>query len=122
MNISIKTKNIELNDDIRDFIDTKFANLEKFITKKEDQRVLVEVDIGKVTKHHRKGDIYKAEVNVSFDKDVHRVHEKADHLYTAIDKAKDELVRHLRRDKNKKKNLFRRGAAKVKRFIKFRRK
>lgn len=120
MNISIKTKNMSLSDELRDFINEKLSSLEKYVPEKEGREILAEVCVGKTTNHHQKGDIYKAEIIISFDGEVHRIQEERDYVHVAIDEAKDEMERHLRRAKNKKRNIFRKGGAMAKRFLKFR--
>ena len=84
------------------------------------------MEIGRTTKHHNTGDIFKAEVNIvqPGNKQIYAVAEEID-LYTAIDVVRDEAERAIVAKKNKYKTLFRKGSAKVKdilRMVDFRKK
>ena len=60
MIITIKAKNLELTDELRNFVEEKIGSLEKFITLAE---AFVEVE--KETMHHKKGKIFKnKELNI----------------------------------------------------------
>mgnify|MGYP005613128989 FL=1 len=83
------------------------------------ENILCEVEIGRTTKHHNSGDIFKAEINIMVPggSQVYAVAEESE-LYTAIDIVRDEAERAIVSQKNKKDTLFRRGASKVKQLLK----
>jgi len=68
--------------------------------------LIFEVDIGKTTEHHRKGDVFRAEINFTAGKKLLRAVAKEADLYAAIDKAKDEMRRELRRNKKPSHDFF----------------
>ena len=80
---------------------------------------LCEVEIGRTTKHHNSGDIFKAEINIAQPggKQVYVVAEEVD-LYTAIDVVRDGAERAIVSRKNKYKTLFRKGSSRVKDLLK----
>ncbi len=118
MNIKIRSINFEITPAIDDYITKKFSSLEKFLDRK-DGEVICEVEIGRTTKHHNSGDIFKAEINLNEpgSKQVYAVAEEVD-LYTAIDIVRDEAERAIVSRKTKSDTLFRRGASQIKDLIK----
>lgn len=116
MRINIKATNLELTAAISDYTKKRVSSLEKFINK-NDESAMASVEVGKSTKHHQSGDIFRAEINLHIaGKDLRAVAEK-DNLYAAIDEAKDEMVREITSHKAKQRTLLRRGGAKIKDFI-----
>lgn len=118
MNIKIRSINFEITPAIDEYITKKFSSLEKFLDRK-DGEVICEVEIGRTTKHHNSGDIFKAEINLNEpgSKQVYAVAEESD-LYTAIDIVRDEAERAIVSRKTKSDTLFRRGASQIKDLIK----
>ena len=124
MNIKIRSKNFDLTPSIDDYVTKKISLLEKFLG--EGVGILCEVEIGRNSKHHKSGDVFRAEVNIiePGNKQIYAVAEEAD-LYTAIDIVRDEAEREIVSRKTKRETLFRRGGAAVKSLLKrinFRRK
>ena len=114
-NINIKATNMDLTEAIRDYIDKRFDSIKKFF---ENNEYSVYVEIGKTTKHHKSGDFFKAEFNIKINgKNYYTVSEKED-LYSAIDEAKEEIVRQIKGGKDRQKTLFRRGAISIKKMLK----
>jgi ribosomal subunit interface protein len=115
MNISIKTTNIELTPALKDYTEKRISGITKFT----GEDVVASVEIGKSTAHHKGGDIFLAEVNVttSLGKQFRAVSEKSD-LYEAIDDVRADLIRVLSSSKGKKDALWKRGARKIKSLLK----
>lgn len=116
MRINIQGTNIELTESIKDYVNKKVVILDKFIDKLED--VLLEIEIGKTTNHHKQGDIFKAEINISFSgKKFYATSIKED-LYGAIDDVKEQIEYQLIQSKERGETLFRRGARSIKKMMK----
>jgi ribosomal subunit interface protein len=116
INTNIKVNMIELTSAIQDYVDKKVESLEKFSGNEKITHVYV--DIGKTTNHHQKGDVYRAEFNISLDgHNIYVVSEKED-LYQAIDDAREQAYLEIVSNKEKAKTLFRKGAKKIKDMIK----
>jgi putative sigma-54 modulation protein len=117
MNIKIRAVNFDLTPAIEEYVNKKISSLEKFLDKNENN--LCEVELGRTTKHHKSGDIFKAELNIveSGNRQFYAVAEESD-LYSAIDIVRDEAERRIVSKKEKKKTLFRRGSSRIKSFIK----
>ncbi len=120
MRINIKTKDIELKPAVRDFIEEKVNSVEKFIDSLYDGNYVSPssgkvkspaeawVEIGKTTRHHKKGQVFMAETILKFPK--HEVVAKAvsQSLESAITKMKDELQIELKKEKRKARGRKRR--------------
>ena len=114
---NIKATNIELTEKIKDYVEKKVGDFEKFF-KYSEEDVIFAVEIGKTTNHHKQGEVYKAEINFSFGgTSYYALSEEAD-LYLAIDEAKKDAERQLVEKKDRNDTLFRRGARSVKKMMK----
>lgn len=89
MQINIKATKIELTPAIKDYVQTKMDMLEKYFGNIQPTDVHFEVEL--TTSHHHKGDIYRAEVNMSVPGELLRIERTEDDLYKAIDKVKDHM-------------------------------
>ncbi|MBU6431242.1 MAG: ribosome-associated translation inhibitor RaiA [Patescibacteria group bacterium] len=116
MNINIKTSNIELTDVIRDYFNKKAEAFEKLIDKKDESAALNGI-LSRLTRHHQKGDIFKAEMNLHISGKVFHASSEREDLFAAIDLVKDEILGELRSHKERKIGLIKRSGGKVKRFI-----
>lgn len=115
MKINIKATNIELTSAINDYVNKRLQALEKFT---KDKEIIAYVEVGKTTKHHKEGEIFKAEFNLEISGvKFYSVSEKED-LYEAIDDAKEEVVHQIKNDKKRKQTLYKRGASSVKKMLK----
>jgi putative sigma-54 modulation protein len=115
MSITIKSTLIELTPALTDYTEKRLSSIKKY-TEGEPQMA---VEIGKTTMHHRNGDVYRAEVNVTtaLGRQYRAVSEKSD-LYEAIDDVRTEIIRELKAGKSKSQTLFRRGSLKLKGLMK----
>ena len=112
MRINTKTTDIDLTPEISAYLEKRLASMDKFIS--GDEAAIVDVEIGRKTRHHQTGDIFRAEINInSGSKSFRAVSERAD-LYSAIDEVKHEILQELRTDKSKSMRLVRRGGQKIK--------
>ncbi len=118
MNVNIKTKgNINLNNELRIYIDEKLEALDKFLNYEDDDAVFVEVELQEG--EPEKGRSFRADITVNAPGE--RVHAVGwgESLHAALDESKDELSRRLRRDKKKKLNLLKKAGRKVKDMLRF---
>jgi ribosomal subunit interface protein len=119
MIINIKVLNMPLTDPLRDYVEKRLGTLGKFLNEMAENSI-VDAEIGKTTNHHKLGNVFRAEFNLSLSGKSHRIRavSEKDDLYAAIDDAKEELEREIVSFKGKKKTLFKRGAAMVKGMMK----
>jgi putative sigma-54 modulation protein len=102
MEITIKTKNLELTEAIENYVNEKIGSLEKFINVSPSE---ISVEIEKETNHHRKGPFFKAEAKIDLPgKTLISVSQKDD-LLQAIVEVKDELQQEIKKYKAKTQEL-----------------
>ena len=64
MQIKIKATNLALTPSISDYAKKRVEMLEKFIAE-GSENALIKVEVGKTTQHHKRGEIFRAEINAS---------------------------------------------------------
>ena len=124
MRVIVKTKNLELTEQLRNFVEEKFIALKKFINilKKdipEKGKTLAEVfvEVEKETTHHRKGQIFGAKVAVLLPGKKLMAQAKDENLNRAIIKTREELKKEIKKYKGKIIATKDRRARKMKREI-----
>ncbi len=116
MKIITKATNIELSPSINQYIEEKIGGLDRFLKRCDPDLVEAKVEVGKITKGQRHGEIFKAEVNLSINGDFIRAEETGESLGAAIDLVKDSLQREVKHHKEKENTKFIRGARSWKKF------
>lgn len=118
MKLTIRSTNFTLTPALRVYIDQKLnRDISRFLSGvKYPAQIWVEV--GKSTRHHKKGSIFRAEAQIDLPgaKAIRGVSEHVD-LRLAIDEVKDELQGQLKRYKGKQETKYKRGARKAKKDI-----
>jgi putative sigma-54 modulation protein len=100
MKISIKATNLDLTPSIKNYIEEKIFSTEKFLSKFEnDSEVEVFFEIARTTKHHRKGDVFRAEANFELPGKILRADHEDWDIRVAIDKVKDKLQAEIKKHK-----------------------
>ncbi len=98
LKINIKGTNMELTEAIKNYVNEKIGSLEKYYEGILEARV----DVGVTSKHHQKGTIYRAEVNLEVpQKGVLRAEATRDDLYLAINEVKNDLQIQIKKFKEK---------------------
>ena len=117
MRLNLKATNIVLEGTVREYLEKRLASLEKLINF-EDPSVMIDVELGRTTKHHQSGDIFFAEINIHRGKETFRaVSEKSD-IRSAIDDMQSLIGRELSSRKGKLRSLTRRGGYIAKALLK----
>lgn len=116
INSNIKATNIELTDAIRTYAMEKLSDVEKLLDP-HDTSVYAQIEVGKTTQHHKQGEVFRAEINLSLAGGSLRAESEQEDLYAALDEVKDELKREVRKFRGKKETLARRGARTLKRLL-----
>ncbi|MDQ3075986.1 MAG: ribosome-associated translation inhibitor RaiA [bacterium] len=117
MQINLQGKNLELTQEVKDYLHKKITHLEKYTLSSEEEAV-VNVELIKTTNHHKKGEIFKAEANLSFGGNKFFAVKELDDVFKAIDAIKDDLERKIVQTKTRNHSLFIRGARSVKKMMK----
>ena len=100
MQTNIKATNIELTDNIKDYIESKLEMLEKYLGQVQVTNADFEVEM--TTRHHHKGEIFRAELNLNVPGELLRIEKTEKDLYKAIDKVKDHMQQMIVKYKKKK--------------------
>ena len=117
MKINIKATGIELTQAISNYVYKKISSIEKYLDKSNTD-VIAQVEVGRSTRHHKTGNIFRAEVHITgMGLDLYAVSEMED-LYAAIDVVKDEIVHNVVQSKGKRQTLAKRGAGMMKNIMK----
>ncbi|MEK7453117.1 MAG: ribosome-associated translation inhibitor RaiA [Patescibacteria group bacterium] len=122
MKIDVKATNLELTPSINIYIDEKVSSLERFINVAKDFKdgesapVEAFVEIARISKHHRHGDVYRAEINMKVKGELYRAEHSDWDIRVAIDATKDLMERQLTDGKSKKQAINKRGARLIKKL------
>ena len=94
MKITIKATNAKLTPEAHEIINKKIAGLMKYY----NQIMEADVEVGITSRHHQKGNIYRAEVNLQVPKKILRAEAETENVTKSINKVidilKEELVRY----------------------------
>lgn len=104
MKIDITTKNISLDEPLQVFIEDKIGGLDKLIGNDKSE---ARVEIGKPSRHHRSGRVFRAEANIRMGGVLLRASCEHEDLRNAIVDVKDELQEQIRKFKEKRTDLAR---------------
>ena len=110
MNKQLFSKNTEITEPLRVYIEERLDHQEHF----NSEILAARVDISR-DQHHNKGDIFRVEVNLNLRGKLLRVVETCPDAREAIDLVHDKLARQLRELKNKRlflrrfSNIFKRN-------------
>lgn len=115
INISIKATNIELTPAMRSYAEEKIGMLQKLIDER-DGDVRADVELERLTAQ-QSGEIFRAEVNLHTSHMSLRAESTKDDMYAAIDLVKDDVMREIRRAKNKNETMARRGGRMFKEIV-----
>jgi len=113
MNFNVKATHFELTDSISDYLDKKVAAFTKFIDDTDAVRGGVELARDR---HHSKGEVFRAEITLEAPHGFFRVSEEGETVFSAIDLAQEEMLKELRRYKDKRLTLLRWGGNQLKEF------
>lgn len=111
--IRVKYTAIDPSDAINAYVEKKFLHLDKFVHDLREPRDCA-IELGMTTKHHRKGDLFRAEANLRLPTGQIRAEATAETLYAAIDALRDELERKINSLKDKQRSRVLDGARQAK--------
>ncbi len=108
----IKTTNLKLTPAIEDYIRQKMErDLARFV-RRLDEKGAAElfVEIARTTRHHRRGDVFRAEADLRLPGKVLRAEAEEWNIRVAVDRVKDELQREIKKYKERQVVKFKKGA------------
>lgn len=95
MNYNIKGTEVSITPELRDYVEKKFAPLDKFLSSDSTAHTDVELQYEEV----RDGGKYRAEFTVSASGEFYRAEERGNTMHEAIDLAANQLTNELSRNK-----------------------
>lgn len=110
MTVSLKGTGIEITQSIREYLDEKIVRLVQKLAKKSDEIIKLDLEVGRTTRHHRHGKIFRAETKLSIGSNVFYADAVGENLHEAIDLLEEELRREIKKFKNKRVALDRKEA------------
>lgn len=119
MRITIRGKNLEITPSFREYVDTKLLKPMGKLLAGQGPAGLPTVDLtfSRTTRHHRKGDIFRAETNIILGKKLLRAEASGEDIHTACILLKKEIEREIESWKTKYRSVENRRARTTKRNI-----
>lgn len=114
MEIIFKSKNFSLTPSIEEYVQKKIRTLEKFLKNFDQETIKIEVEVGRTTYHHKSGEVFRAEINLSLGRQLLRAESEQTDLFSAIDEVRDDLEQEIKKFKDRKETIFLRGARSIK--------
>lgn len=115
MDLRIKTTDYEMPREVADYLDEKIDAIQKLLAG-DAETARCEVEVGKAIGGVQQGNIWRAEIIVQRDGARHVASARGESVNAAIDVAKDEMLKQIRRSKGRSFALAKRMGAKLKRL------
>ncbi len=116
MNLHIKSTNFTMTPGIEEFIRSKMSSVDKFFNPSADEEVLIEFEVERST-HHRKGEVFRAEANITHKGDLFRARSNKFDMRAAIDDVRDQVERQISKSRTRRFELVKRGARMIKKML-----
>ena len=118
MQISITHHNFELTEAIKNYINEKLGQTEKHLKANQNAVINLNVDLGKLSAHHKHGNYYELKCYFRYDDiNIHLESINSD-VYACIDEMKDKLQYKIANFGDRDRNIMKKIARKFKEFIK----
>ncbi len=116
MRTNIKYTRLSSTPDIEKHIASRMQTIQKLVDSK-DESAQAQVEVSKTSDHHKTGDVYRAEINMHIaGADFYAFSEGSDLLGT-LDAVRDDIVRKIKTNKDKRVSFVRRGGRKIKNYL-----
>lgn len=102
--------------DVEELIKEKINLVDRMLELQGEEVALAEVEVERST-HHKKGEVFRCEVNLSFKGKVLRVETKHFDIRNAIEDSRQQLEKKVRRGKGRSLDLFKKGARQLKKLL-----
>lgn len=113
LNYNIKGTGLYISDELRAYAEKRLKNTEKFLQHDTSAHADIELEYSAP----RDGEKYRAEFTVQTSKNIYRASSWGESMHAAIDLGVGELLSELGRHKKKRLHILRRGALKVKEYV-----
>jgi len=82
-------------------VDTKLVKMTKKFLARDNEPIALNIEVGKTTRHHKTGKVFRAETNLKIGKTLLRAEALGESLNEAIDLLEEELEREIKKFKEK---------------------
>jgi ribosomal subunit interface protein len=113
MNYNIKGTGLSVTQELRDYVEKKLAQEEKFLGRDSTAHLDIELQFAE----GERGKKYRAEFTLGAHGELYRAQARGDSMHEAIDIAINDLTRSLTQAKKKRIRVLRHSAARVKDFL-----
>jgi len=92
MKIDIKATQFEFTPAVKAYVEDKIGGLQKFIDRWDlEGNVEVRVEVERITHHHHKGEVFRAEANMRLPGKVLRAEDTDVDMYISVDHMREKL-------------------------------
>jgi ribosomal subunit interface protein len=117
MNISIKGKNLELNQKLKDYVEERIGQTLDKLLSQEKTPLGAEIELSRLNWHHRKGKVFEAEINLILHGHMLVLRADGFTIEEAIDQLKNEIEREIKKHKGKEMTVDRKKQRLFKRIL-----
>ncbi len=111
METVLKTKSVPLTEAMRSYIEEKLPqHIEKIAGRRHTAEAVLAIEVGRSTRHHRKGDVWQAKATIQWGKELLRAETAGESFQEVVDLLEEELVREIKKTKGKEHAQELRGA------------
>jgi ribosomal subunit interface protein len=118
MDIRIKTTDYQAPIEVSTHIDSRMEMIEKALNEHADH-ARCELEVGKGVGNVKHGEIWFAEINLIAAGKRMRATAEAENVNMAIDEAKDEIIRQIRKHQQLHRRILRKGESMIKNALRF---
>ena len=95
MRIFIKATGLELTEPLKTYIEEKIGGLGRLLGHFEANTIKVQFEVARSSRHHRRGEVYRAEANMELPQDILRAEGNDTDVRAVVDAVKDKLKREV---------------------------
>lgn len=121
MKITIRQKDLEITPSLQEYIENKVVQpVDKFLKRSAQTDLpVLDIEVGRTTKHHHKGNVFHASATLTVGKRVIRADATDADIRGACDQLENELKREIDTFKSKASAVQKRAARAVKREVRY---
>lgn len=121
MRVTIRQKNLEITPALRIYIESKILKpLKRSLGSRfESELPILDLEVGRSTRHHRKGKVYRVSANLTLGKQMLRAEAEDVDIRTCCDLVEEELESEIRHFKERASSKDKRVARRLKKDLRF---
>jgi ribosomal subunit interface protein len=108
MELRIKGTDYTVTGEVKNYLETRLEAVERHLGA-DAELALCEVELGRAVGHSKNGEVWKAEINLTHQKEFVRATATAETINAAIDHVKSELLDQLQKRKQIHRRFLRKG-------------